>query len=93
MRLFFTLAVAGMMLAIPGMAQKKTPSDSQDSAYAEAIRFEKAKAAADARQAKLEAEHPCGCATPAEAAAAANNQQTGQISQRASNTRPSNKKK
>jgi hypothetical protein len=86
MRPFFTLTLAGMLLTVPGIAQKKTQSEgTKDSAYAEAVRFERAKDAAAARQARMEAEHPCGCATPADAAAVRDGKP---VSQRASNTRP-----
>jgi len=74
-----------MMMAIPGMAQQKTAKTTDDDGVAQAIRFEKTKAAADARQAKLEAEHPCGCASTADVAAAADKKP---VSQRASNKPP-----
>jgi hypothetical protein len=74
------------MLATPGVAQQpKKTQGSTDSAYAEAIRFEKAKEAADARQARMEAQHPCGCASPSDVAAAREGKAP---SQRASTSKP-----
>jgi hypothetical protein len=80
------MVLAGLVTAIPCAAQQKAQKENQEPGMAEAIRFEKAKAAADARQAKLEAEHPCGCASPADVLAAKSG--TKPVTQRASAGRP-----
>jgi hypothetical protein len=85
MRTALTLSIAALMITIPGMAQTKTEKNTNDSAMAEAIRFERAKAVADARQAKLEAQHPCGCASPEAVANAGNSAAKTPATQRAAN--------
>src|SRR5579883_2024543 len=59
--------LAGILCALPALGHAQTTAQSDAAGIREAIRFERAKDAADARQARMEARHPTVYAEPGEA--------------------------
>ena len=56
--------LTGLFCAVPALSIAQSASQPDEAGVREAIRFERAKDAADARQARLEARHPSDMAKP-----------------------------